>query len=309
MSKRNGIKSELIQSCRMEVLKNCPICGSELFEPFISGKDYFLTGEAFGIVKCRSCGFRFTNPRPEASNLGKYYESTDYISHSNTQKGLFASVYQLVRKYTLGRKLSLIRRFQKNGEILDIGCATGQFLNFVKQNGWKTTGIEPDDKTRQKAISEYGLQVFPEENLDTFQKASFEIITLWHVLEHVSELNERMAQLKFLLKPSGTLFIAVPNCNSFDAKIYGEFWAGYDLPRHLYHFTKADMKLLAEKFGFKIVKILPMKFDSFYVSLLSEKYKSGKMRWLPAFWNGLLSNLKSMPVNGHSSLIYVLALK
>jgi 2-polyprenyl-3-methyl-5-hydroxy-6-metoxy-1,4-benzoquinol methylase len=293
----------------MEVLKHCPICGSELFEPFLSGKDYFLTGEPFEIVKCRSCGFRFTNPRPEAGNLGKYYESTEYISHSNTQKGLFASVYQLVRKYTLGRKLSLIRRFQQNGEILDIGCATGQFLHFMKQNAWKTTGIEPDEKTRAKAISEYGLQVFPETGLDDFQKASFDVITLWHVLEHVSGLNERMVQLKHLLKPSGTLFIAVPNCDSHDAKFYGKFWAGYDLPRHLYHFTKADMKLLAERNGFKIVEVLPMKFDAFYVSLLSEKYKSGKMHWLPAFWNGLFSNLKSKPINGHSSLIYVITIK
>jgi len=293
----------------MELLENCPICGSELFEPFLSGKDYFLTNEPFEIVKCRTCGFRFTNPRPEAGNLGKYYQSTEYISHSNKQKGLFAAVYQLVRNYTLGRKLSLIKRFHDRGEILDIGCATGQFLHFMSQKSWKTTGIEPDDKTRAKAISEYGLQVFPEESLNTFQKASFDVITMWHVLEHVSGLADRMVQLKDLLKPDGILFIAVPNCESYDAKIYSKFWAGYDLPRHLYHFTKADIKLLADKNGFKIVEILPMKFDAFYVSLLSEKYKSGKMRWLPAFWNGLLSNLKSSPQNGYSSHIYVISPK
>jgi len=293
----------------MELLKNCPVCGSELFEPFISGKDYFLTGEKFEIVKCTGCGFRFTNPRPKADELGRYYESSDYISHSNTRKGLFASVYQQVRKYTLGRKLEMISTYQKKGEILDIGCATGQFLNYMAEHGWKTTGIEPDEKTRAHAISEYGLQVFPEEKLNEFSKSSFDVITMWHVLEHVSNLNGRMEQLKLLLKPLGTLVIAVPNCDALDAKTYGEFWAGYDLPRHLYHFTKSDIKLLVEKYGFTIVNILPMKFDAFYVSLLSEKYKAGKMRWIPALWNGFWSNLKSGQNNGHSSLIYVIKVK
>lgn len=293
----------------MEVLKNCPVCGSSKFDPFIPGKDFFLTGEAFDIVKCHECGFRFTNPRPKSEDLGKYYESTDYISHSDSRKGLFASVYQLVRKYTLSRKLALISKFQQKGEILDIGCATGQFLNYMAEHGWSATGIEPDEKTRAHAISEYGLKVFPEEQLNILEKSSFDVITMWHVLEHVSELNARMEQLKNLLKPQGTLIIAVPNCNAYDAKIYGEFWAGYDLPRHLYHFAKEDMKLLLENHEFTIVNILPMRFDAFYVSLLSEKYKSGKMRWLPALWNGFWSNMKSGQKNGHSSLIYVIKLK
>ena len=293
----------------MEVLKNCPVCGSQKFDPFISGKDYFLTGEVFNIVKCHDCGFRFTNPRPKAENLGKYYESTYYISHSDSRKGLFASVYQMVRKYTLSRKLALISKFQQKGEILDIGCATGQFLNYMAEHGWNTTGIEPDEKTRVHAISEYGLKVYPEEQLNVLQKSSFDVITMWHVLEHVAELNTRTEQLKNLLKPQGTLIIAVPNCNAYDAKKYGEFWAGYDLPRHLYHFTKEDVKLLLENHGFTIVNIMPMRFDAFYVSLLSEKYKSGKMRWLPALWNGFWSNMKSGQKKDHSSLIYVIKLK
>ena len=134
----------------MEVLKNCPVCGSPNFDPFIYGKDYFLTGESFNIVKCQECSFRFTNPRPKADDLGRYYESTDYISHSDSRKGLFASVYQLVRTYTFSRKLALISKFQQKGEILDIGCATGQFLNYMAEHGWKTTGIEPDEKTRTR---------------------------------------------------------------------------------------------------------------------------------------------------------------
>jgi 2-polyprenyl-3-methyl-5-hydroxy-6-metoxy-1,4-benzoquinol methylase len=290
----------------MEVLQSCPICGSNEFIPFISGKDYFLTGESFEIVKCRNCGFRFTNPRPFPEELGKYYQSSDYISHSDSKKGIFASVYQMVRKYTLGRKYALINKFQQKGNILDIGCATGQFLNYMATHGWKTTGIEPDEKTRKSAISEYSLDVFPEEKLTVLNNASFDVITMWHVLEHVSDLNGRMKQIKNLLKPEGTLVIAVPNCEAHDAKIYRQFWAGYDLPRHLYHFTKPDVKLLTENYGFTIVNILPMKFDAFYVSLLSEKYMSGKIRWLQAFWNGFWSNLNSGKKNGHSSLIYVI---
>lgn len=293
----------------MEVLKNCPICGSEKQDRFISGKDYFLTGELFEIVQCGKCGFRFTNPRPEADDLGKYYQSSNYISHSDSRKGIFAAIYQQVRKYTLGRKYAMISKYQPKGEILDIGCATGQFLHFMTQHGWKSTGIEPDEKTRNHAISEFGLDVFPEDKLNTLPNDSFDVITMWHVLEHVADLNGRIAQLKKLLKPSGTLIIALPNCEAWDAKKYGTFWAGYDLPRHLYHFTKSDVKLLLENFGFTIVNILPMKFDSFYVSLLSEKYMSGNMRWMPAIWNGFVSNMKSGQKNGHSSLIYVAKIK
>ncbi len=293
----------------MELLRNCPVCGSETFDPFISGKDYFLTGESFKIVKCSHCGFRFTNPRPEIADLGKYYQSTEYISHSDSRKGMFASVYQQIRKYTLSQKYSLISKWQQKGEILDIGCATGQFLNYMAQRGWKATGIEPDEKTRNKAISEFGLQVFPEDHLSAINIPTFDVITLWHVLEHVSDLNGRMNQIRTILKPGGTVIIAVPNCNAKDAEIYNEYWAAYDLPRHLYHFTKSDMKLLMDKFGFRIEKILPMRFDAFYVSLLSEKYKSGKMRWLPALWNGFWSNLNSAPKYGYSSQIYVIKQK
>lgn len=290
----------------MEVLQNCPVCGSELFDPFISGKDFFLTGESFQIIKCRNCGFRFTNPRPEAGELGKYYESSEYISHSDNKQGLFATLYQQVRKYTLGQKFVLVKRFHQNGEILDIGCATGHFLSLMSKHGWKTTGIEPDKKTRERAISEFGLNVFAEEQLDLFPNSSFDVITMWHVLEHVSDLNVRLLQIRNLLKPAGTFIVAIPNSNSYDAKKYGSHWAGYDLPRHLYHFTKEDIKLLMEKHGFKIEKVLPMRFDAFYVCLLSEKYKSGKLRWLPALWNGFWSNVKARQKFGHSSLIYII---
>lgn len=293
----------------MEELIQCPVCGSQELGPFLSTRDFFLSGEEFAISKCGKCGFRFTNPRPEANELGRYYQSTDYISHSDARKGLFASVYQLVRKYTLSRKYALLRKYHQQGKILDIGCATGQFLHYMESRGWEAAGIEPDEKTRNRAISEFGLKVFPEEQLDVFEKSSFDVISMWHVLEHVSALDQRMDQLKRLLKPGGTLVIALPNCDAHDALKYGKFWAGYDVPRHLYHFTCKDVESLFGKYGFKMIRVLPMRFDAFYVSLLSEKYKSGKMRWLPALWNGFWSNMRAGQKNGFSSHIYLLKTK
>lgn len=293
----------------MELLGNCPICGSEKINLFLESKDYFLTNEKFKIDACQDCGFRFTNPRPAAAELGRYYQSTNYISHSDTKKGLMAFVYQLVRKLTIKSKIRLIQKYRTSGALLDIGCATGQFINQIRKSNWSVTGIEPDEKTRNYAISEFGLDVYPENYLNQISQATFDVITMWHVLEHVSDLNNRMEQLKLLLKPDGIIILAVPNCNSYDAKKYHKFWAGYDLPRHLYHFTKSDFSNLAKKYGFTIVNILPMKFDSFYVSLLSEKYKNGSMRWIPALWNGFGSNLFAGPENGYSSQIYILKME
>jgi len=290
----------------MELLNNCPLCDSDKLSPFLSSIDFFLTNENFKIDSCNTCGFRFTNPRPEAADLNQYYQSNEYISHSDKKEGLMASVYQFVRKYTLRQKKNLITGYHKTGELLDIGCASGQFINYMEKGNWKVKGIEPDEKTRNYAIAEFGLQVFPENYLSQIPAGSFDVITMWHVLEHVSELNQRMEQLKWLVKPQGIIIIAVPNCNSYDARKYSTFWAGYDLPRHLYHFTKSDISFLAKKHGFTIVNTLPMKFDAFYVSLLSEKYKNGKIRWIPALWNGLWSNLFSGSEKGYSSHIYVL---
>ena len=293
----------------MEILKKCPVCGSGKHLPFLTAKDHFLTGEIFRIEKCEDCGFRFTNPRPETEALGKYYQSEEYISHSDSRQGLFAGVYQLVRRYTLRKKKNLISKFCRQGQILDIGCATGQFLHSMAANGWKVTGIEPDEKTRKYAVSEFGLNVLPEQALKEFKNSSFDVITMWHVLEHVSDLSQRMDDLRRLIKADGTILIAVPNCESYDAEKYQAFWAGYDVPRHLYHFTKSDLKRLAEKFGFEMVDILPMRFDAYYVSLLSEKYMNGTMRWVSAFWNGFWSNILAGRKYGYSSQIYVLKLK
>ena len=291
----------------MQNLDNCPICNSSEFKPFISCVDNTVSRETFQIVQCVSCGFKFTNPRPEENELGKYYKSEEYVSHSNSKKGFINSTYQSVRKYTLLKKLQLISKFYKTGNILDIGCGTGEFLNTCKNAKWQTLGIEPDPDARQMGIQNFGLDIREEAELRNLNDASFDIITMWHVLEHVPKLNERVQELKRLIKPGGVIIIAVPNCNSLDAKIYKENWAAYDVPRHLYHFTPKDVDSLFALHGMKIFRILPMIFDSFYVSMLSEKIKTRRTNIIRATWNGLRSNLHALKSGKtYSSQIYLI---
>ena len=236
--------------------------------------------------------------------LPKYYESDDYISHTDGKRSLFEKVYHWVKSYSLKKKVSLINSFHpEKGRLLDIGAGTGDFLATAKANGWQITGLEPNEKARNSAISK-GVSF--ENDSKSIENQSFDVITMWHVLEHVPDIEQQIKDLKRLLRPNGTIIIAVPNYKSFDAKYYGEFWAAYDVPRHLWHFSKVSIEKLVAKENMKLVKILPMVFDSFYVSLLSEKYKNGKMNFFKAFYIGMQSNLKAKQSLEHSSHIYVI---
>jgi 2-polyprenyl-3-methyl-5-hydroxy-6-metoxy-1,4-benzoquinol methylase len=291
----------------MEKIEKCPVCHNNQFDVFLEVQDYFLTQEQFTIVNCRSCGFKFTNPRPKEENLSVYYKSEEYISHSNTKNGLINKIYHFIRNHNHKSKYSIIKKFQKNGKsILDIGCATGEFLNFFKEKGWTTFGIEPGTEARKFAEENYKLEVFDENKIATIPNQSFDVISMWHVLEHVPHLNQRISELKRILNDKGILLIAVPNSNSYDAIHYKNYWAAYDVPRHLYHFNPITLKEIFTKHGFEIAKILPMKFDSYYVSLLSEKYKNKKTKLLKAFYIGLKSNLKANKIINNSSIIFVL---
>lgn len=291
----------------MITLSNCPNCKAGSFEPFIKCKDYTVSQETFQIVSCKSCGFKFTNPRPANDKLGDYYKSEEYISHSNTSKGLISKLYKIVRNYTLKGKLNLVAKHSSKGNLLDYGCGTGMFLSVAKSSTWNVYGIEPDSGAREFAVKENGLTVYPE--LGTAHKfwegTQFNCITLWHVLEHVTELNDTLAWFNTKLNQNGTLIIAVPNHKSYDAEFYKEHWAAYDVPRHLYHFEQKTMVDIVQKAGFKHIESLPMKFDSFYVSMLSEKYKTGKINYISAFLNGLKSNMMAKEASRYSSVIYV----
>lgn len=291
----------------MEKLNNCPICDNNSFLEFMRIKDFFLSKEEFTIHECKQCGFRFVNPRPQPESLQKYYLSEDYVSHSNTKKGLINKVYHFFRNFNLANKYNIVSSNKIKGNILDIGCATAAFLKYCKDKNWEVAGVEPNEDARKFAKNINGIEVVSEENLKNFNSNSFDIITMWHVLEHVADLHSHLTEIKRLIKNDGTVFIAVPNHLSYDAIKYKNFWAAWDVPRHLYHFTQDSMKNLIEKYDFYISKIIPMKLDAYYVSLLSEKYKNGKLNCFSAFITGLKSNFAAKKnKNNYSSLIFVL---
>ncbi len=289
-------------------ITSCPICDSSDLVPVLDVKDYTVSKESFPISKCNNCTLRFTQNAPGEKEIGRYYKSEDYISHTNTSKGLVNSLYQRVRKKTLKKKRKLIESVTgiSKGHILDIGSGTGAFVNEMKQQGWDSTGLEPDDDARKVAKIQYNVELGEMSEFSKFSPEKFDAITLWHVLEHVHELDPYLQQLSKLLKDTGRIFIAVPNYTSKDASVYKEFWAGYDVPRHLWHFSPAAMKVLLEKNGLIIEKYKPMWYDSFYISMLSSKYKNGKTNLVAAFFNGLSSNLNALAnVKRCSSVIYV----
>ncbi|CAM3597809.1 class I SAM-dependent methyltransferase [Flavobacterium chungbukense] len=271
---------------------------------FLTVKDHSVSKEIFDLYYDEELDMLITSPQPELQNLGKYYESEDYISHTDNKRSLFEKAYHFVKNIALQNKLNLINTEQpQKGKLLDIGAGTGDFLLTAKNNGWETIGVEPSDKAKniakQKGIS------FVEE-ISTLENHSLDVITMWHVLEHVPDLEHQIQELKRLLKPTGTLIVAVPNYKSFDANHYQAFWAAFDVPIHFWHFSKKSIQVLFERVDMKLEKVLPMKFDSFYVSLLSEKYKTGKMNYIKAFFVGLKSNWKAKSSKEYSSHIYVL---
>ncbi len=290
---------------------SCPICLSEKIAPFLDARDHTVSGKEFSIWECNSCRGKFTQGVPAEDKIGAYYSSEEYISHSDTRTGMVNSIYHMVRGITLKKKRKLVKKFSSlnSGKILDIGCGTGAFLNEMKQAGWEIMGIEPDAGARSNAATLHGIIPSEPEALFHLEEESFDVITMWHVLEHVHRLHDYLAQLKKIIKPGGVILIAVPNHQSSDARHYRQHWAGYDVPRHLYHFAPESMKRLASKYGFKLHRMLPMWFDSFYVSMLSERYK-GRPNVLAAGIHGLLSNLRAVfDTTRCSSVIYVFGKK
>jgi len=271
---------------------------------FLTVKDHSVSKEIFELYHDETLDMLITFPQPDLENLGKYYESEDYISHTDNKRSLFEKAYHFVKNIALKNKLNLINGEQsQKGRILDIGAGTGDFLLTAKNNGWETVGVEPSERAKNIAIQK-GISFVNE--ISDLQNNSFDVITMWHVLEHVPNLELQIQELKRLLKPTGTLIVAVPNFKSYDAQHYKTFWAAYDVPIHFWHFSKKAIQSLFEKVDMKLEKVLPMKFDSFYVSLLSEKYKTGKMNYISAFFIGLKSNLKAGSTKEYSSHIYVL---
>ena len=290
----------------MILLDSCPICLSSDLQKKFNCTDHSTSKEKFTIVSCETCDFKFTNPRPKDKSLGSYYKSDKYISHTNNKKGLFNWMYHTVRKYSITTKLNLLKKISKRKNHLDIGCGTGEFLNACKNSGFKTEGIEPSKLAREQAINNYNLSVTHNTELDQFKSSQFDTISMWHVLEHIPELNKTIREFNRILNKNGKVIIAVPNHNSWDAKYYKEYWAGWDTPIHLWHFSKLSIEKLFKIHDFKLIEKKPMLFDSYYVSLLSEEFKTGKKKYVKGFTIGLLSNIIGIfSKRGCSSIIYV----
>ncbi len=275
-----------------------------LNEPYLSVEDHAVSGERFELRLDEDLELLKTHPQPDLAVLPNYYESEAYISHSTTKKTLLEKAYALVRRYTIKSKLRLLQaNAPEKGLVLDIGAGTGDFLFEAKQNQWKTYGIEPNEKAKVAAKAK-GLCIA--EDTFGFDDNFFDVITMWHVLEHIPNLEQHISEMKRILKPNGTIVIAVPNFKSFDAKYYGSYWAAFDVPRHLWHFSKKAIQQLFAAQQLKVIDTQPMLFDSFYVSLLSEKYKHNKMNVLKALYIGLRSNIYGSKNNEYSSHIYLI---
>ena len=295
----------------MQELVNCPICATEnaLTRAEFTLTDHSLTGERFQISRCQSCEAYVTNPRPDENEIGRYYDFPDYVSHRDDAPGLINRLYQMARNWTTSRKLALIDEVSQNTvrapagrALLDYGCGTGFFLAAAGQAGWQVAGVEVSDVARAAAQARSGQPVASRIE-EVPADAQFEVITLWHVLEHIHELDRTVAALFTHLKPGGTMLIAVPNPTAKDAQIYGPWWAAYDVPRHLYHFTPTSIRRLMVRHGADVVRQIGQPLDAFYIGLLSEKYRKGSA--VRGLFNGLRATLSAWQTGRYSSLIYV----
>lgn len=290
----------------LESLVACPLCGQSTIQNFLTCKDYTVTGELFHVKQCAHCQFTFTNPRPQEESAGAYYQSSTYISHSSQSQGFIDRIYLIIRGFTVRWKYNLIAKTAETTNILDIGCGTGHFAAYAKSKGANVFGVEPSDQARVIADTQ-GVKTFS--SIDQITAKKFNAITMWHVLEHIYDLDAILKKIRDRLSDDGTIFIAVPNYESDDATRYKEYWAAFDVPRHVWHFSRKSMEKVLKRNHLKIVRIIPMKMDSYYVSILSEKYANNGVSTITGFtkglFSGLMSNLKARKTTNHSSLIYI----
>ena len=257
---------------------SCPLCDSTHIALFCACRDFLTRRGDFTIFSCDDCGFRFTNPYPSADDIHVFYESDDYTPTTNTTRGVLNKGYHLARRVMLRAKLRLVRRLSQRatGVLLDIGCGTGEFLATMKQGGWEVQGVEPFDAARASAVARFNVPVADLAGQVLLPCHAYDVVTLWHVLEHAHDIHQSMSEISRLLKPGGLVLIGIPNCASWDAEFYGKHWAAYDTPRHLHHFTPDTLRRLAERHGFRVTAMRPLLFDPVYIPLLTEKERADK---------------------------------
>ncbi len=283
----------------------CPWCGSDKAQINLWLKDDFLSKEDFHICECLNCGLLYTMPRPSKDKIGEYYKSEEYYSHQENKKGFIPRLYENVKKVNLKHKYKLATNGLTTGKLLDIGCGVGDFLHTAEAHGWQCTGVEPSEEAKAIARQRTQAKLMSSEDQEQLPDESFDVITMWHVLEHVDDLRWQIAQLQRLIKQNGRIVIALPNYKSYDGQFYKEHWAAYDVPRHLSHFNRTTLAKILKTNDLKLVKTDKLKWDAYYISYMSEQYKIHKLPLVKGVYRGWLSNIKAKRSGEWSSVVYI----
>lgn len=283
----------------------CTWCDSEKTQIHLWLKDEFLSKEEFQIYECHDCGLLFTEPRPAKEKIGEYYKSEEYYSHQENKKGLIPKIYESVKAINLKHKYKIAAAGKETGSLLDIGCGVGDFLHTAEQHGWKCTGVEPSEEAKTIARKRIKAEILSSQDLEQFPNASFDVITMWHVLEHVDDIRWQIAQLQRLIKKDGRIIIAVPNYKSYDAVYYKEKWAAYDVPRHFNHFNKGTLTKIFKTNGLELKQTDKLPWDAYYISYMSEQYEHHSLPLIKGLYRGCISNCRARKSGEWSSLIYV----
>ena len=266
----------------------------------IETKDYLVTHESF-FVEEKEKGISFTHPVIADEEIDKYYNTTAYLSHSSN-KTLISFFFDLFSNIMVKKKTSFMLGLGGVSAYLDYGCGIGKLISSMNKKGVASYGYD----TSSLAISVCNNKSLnASSNLDDLPN-KYDLISFWHSLEHVSDYTKVLKKTKKMLSKNGTMVVALPNYDSFDAKFYSKFWAAYDTPRHRVHFTKKGFIKAASQLGFEVVKTKPLFLDSFYISMMSEKYKQSLFYFLKGLFIGALSNLFFFFTKQASSHTYVL---
>lgn len=283
----------------------CPWCGSDKAQINLWLKDDFLSKEDFHICECLNCGLLYTMPRPNKEKIGEYYKSEEYYSHQENKKGFIPKLYEKVKKVNLKHKYELATKGLTTGKLLDIGCGVGDFLHSAEAHGWQCIGVEPSEEAKAIASQRTTANILSSIEQESLPDESFDVITMWHVLEHVDDLRWQVAQLQRLIKPNGRIVIALPNYKSYDGQYYKEHWAAYDVPRHLNHFNRTTISKILKTNDLKLVTTDKLKWDAYYISYMSEQYKIHKLPLVRGVYRGWLSNMKARRSGEWSSVVYI----
>lgn len=256
------------------MFSSCFFCGSHDIGSSIASVERLSKKETFHIATCGACGMKRTIDAPALKDIGTYYAHESYVSHT----GVRVWPLRVLRTLRLWLRAHMISSFfQRKGSLLDIGCGVGDFAALIQKQGWNVLCIEPDESTRQKAQKQYKLDVRDVSALAHLPEATFDVITLWHVLEHMYDPLQTGATVKRLLNSEGVCIVAVPNAEAYSAEHYGCNWVAYDVPRHVSHFRSRDIHTWAERSGLEVIRQSSVPLDEFFCCL-----KSGALRgdWL-----------------------------